>query len=42
LALGPSKDKTSEIAENLAKKDNRIKLVKNPTGQTVSRIELSN
>lgn len=31
LALGPSKDRTSEIAKKLAEKDNRIKLVDNPT-----------
>ena len=41
LALGPSKDKTSEIAENLAKKDNRIKLVTNPTGQTAVGLNLA-
>ncbi|MEY3203518.1 MAG: hypothetical protein RLZZ629_802, partial [Actinomycetota bacterium] len=31
----------SEIAENLAKKDNRIKLVKNPSGQTAVGLNLA-
>ena len=31
LALGPSKDRTTEIATELAKFDSRIKLVSNPS-----------
>ena len=34
LALGPSKDKTTQIADDLAAKNSRIKLVSNPSGQT--------
>ena len=41
LALGPSKDRTSEIAKKLAEKDNRIKLVDNPTGQTATGLNLA-
>ena len=36
LALGPSTDKTNEIAQRLASKDPRIVLVDNPTGRTAS------
>jgi glycosyltransferase involved in cell wall biosynthesis len=41
LALGPSKDKTSQIAEKLSELDPRIKLVKNPTGQTAAGLNLA-
>ena len=41
LALGPSKDKTNEIAKSLADQDNRIKLVENPTGQTAVGLNLA-
>lgn len=34
LALGPSKDRTNEIAAQLAKEDSRIKLINNPSGKT--------
>src|SRR4051812_2257603 len=34
LALGPSRDRTQEIAEKLAADDPRIVLVPNPTGRT--------
>jgi glycosyltransferase involved in cell wall biosynthesis len=34
LAIGPSKDRTQEIAEKLADRDRRINLVANPTGKT--------
>ena len=37
LALGPSKDKTNLIAEELAQ-DKRIKLVENPSGRTASAL----
>ena len=41
LALGPSKDKTNQIAQNLAAADKRIKLVNNPTGQTAKGLNLA-
>ena len=37
LALGPSKDQTNAIAQELAK-DQRIKLVENPSGRTASAL----
>ena len=36
LALGPSKDRTNEIARQLHEKDSRIVLVENPTGRTAA------
>ncbi len=41
MALGPSKDKTNQIAQNLAAADKRIKLVNNPTGQTAKGLNLA-
>lgn len=41
LALGPSKDRTTEIATELAKLDSRIKLVSNPSGQTAAGLNLA-
>ena len=41
LALGPSKDKTTKIAEKLSALDSRIKLVSNPTGQTAVGLNLA-
>jgi succinoglycan biosynthesis protein ExoA len=41
LALGPSKDKTTQIAEKLSALDSRIKLVSNPTGQTAVGLNLA-
>ena len=41
LALGPSKDKTNEIAERLASADKRILLVKNPSGRTAAGLNLA-
>ncbi len=41
LALGPSKDRTDEIANELAARDNRIKLVSNPTGKTAAGLNLA-
>jgi len=41
LALGPSHDKTNELAEVLAKSDRRIKLIKNPSGQTANGLNLA-
>ncbi|QKE85543.1 glycosyltransferase family 2 protein [Arthrobacter sp. NEB 688] len=34
LALGPSRDRTDEVAERLAASDERVRLVRNPTGRT--------
>lgn len=36
LALGPSSDRTNEIADELAKADPRVILVANPTGRTAA------
>jgi glycosyltransferase involved in cell wall biosynthesis len=41
LAIGPSKDKTMEIAKELAKKDNRVKIVENPNGRTAAGLNLA-
>ena len=41
LAIGPSKDKTMEIAKELAKKDNRVKIVENPSGRTAAGLNLA-
>lgn len=37
LALGPSKDKTNDVANELAK-DSRVKLIDNPSGKTASAL----
>jgi glycosyltransferase involved in cell wall biosynthesis len=36
LALGPSQDKTNQIAQELASSDSRITLVENPSGRTAA------
>ena len=36
LAVGPSKDRTQEIAEQLRKEDPRVIVVENPTGRTAA------
>ena len=41
LALGPSSDKTNEIAERLAKSEKRIRLVSNPLGLTTVGMNLA-
>jgi len=41
LALGPSTDKTNEIATALAASDPRIVLVDNPTGRTAAALNLA-
>ena len=41
LALGPSRDRTDEIARALAATDNRVKLVVNPTGKTAAGLNLA-
>jgi succinoglycan biosynthesis protein ExoA len=41
LAIGPSKDKTLEIAERMASADSRVVLVENPTGKTAAGLNLA-
>jgi glycosyltransferase involved in cell wall biosynthesis len=41
LALGPSYDRTDEIAQSLAERDSRIKLVSNPTGKTAAGLNVA-
>ena len=41
LALGPSRDRTNTIAEELVARDNRIKLVMNPSGKTAAGLNLA-
>ena len=41
LALGPSRDDTSEIAKSLAATDARITLVENPSGRTPNGLNLA-
>ncbi|CAB4808946.1 unannotated protein [freshwater metagenome] len=41
LALGPSKDKTDEVAHTLASLDSRILIVKNPSGRTAAGLNLA-
>jgi succinoglycan biosynthesis protein ExoA len=41
LALGPSRDQTNAIAEELAAQDSRIKLVMNPSGKTAAGLNLA-
>ena len=41
LAIGPSQDRTEEIAKTLAVKDARVKLVSNPTGKTAAALNLA-
>jgi succinoglycan biosynthesis protein ExoA len=40
LAIGPSKDRTQEIAEKLADRDPRIAIVPNPTGKTPAALNV--
>ncbi|GAA1578045.1 glycosyltransferase family 2 protein [Kribbella hippodromi] len=40
LAIGPSKDRTEEIAAKLAEKDHRITIVPNPTGKTPAALNV--
>ena len=41
LAIGPSKDKTMQVAEAIAKNDPRVKIVENPTGRTAAGLNLA-
>lgn len=40
LAIGPSKDRTEEIADKLAESDHRITIVPNPTGKTPAALNV--
>lgn len=41
LAIGPSKDKTLEIAKRIASADSRVVIVENPTGKTAAGLNLA-
>ena len=41
LAIGPSQDRTLEIAQELHKKDSRVVIVDNPTGRTAAGLNLA-
>ena len=41
LAVGPSKDRTQEIADQLHKEDSRVIVVANPTGRTAAGLNLA-
>ncbi len=41
LALGPSRDQTSQVARSMAEKDSRITLVENPSGRTPAGLNLA-
>jgi glycosyltransferase involved in cell wall biosynthesis len=41
LALGPSRDRTNKVAEELAERDSRVKLVTNPSGKTATGLNLA-
>ena len=38
LALGPSRDRTDEVAGKISARDTRVKLVKNPSGKTADAL----
>ncbi len=40
LAIGPSKDRTQEIADKLADRDRRISIIANPTGKTPAALNV--
>ena len=41
LAIGPSKDRTLEIANRIANEDQRVKIIENPTGKTATGLNLA-
>lgn len=41
LAVGPSKDRTMELAQKLAMQDARVKVVENPSGRTAAGLNLA-
>ena len=41
LAIGPSRDGTEKVAEEIARKDNRVTIVWNPSGRTPNALNLA-
>jgi len=41
LALGPSRDRTNEIARHISQQESRVTLVENPTGRTAAGLNLA-
>ena len=41
LAIGPSIDRTMQIAEKLAKNDSRVRIIENPSGRTAAGLNLA-
>lgn len=41
LAIGPSKDRTMDIAREISNKDSRVKIIENPTGKTAAGLNLA-
>mgnify|MGYP003329555636 FL=1 len=41
LAIGPSIDRTMQIAEELAKNDSRVRIIENPSGRTAAGLNLA-
>lgn len=41
LAVGPSKDRTLELANSIAQKDERVKVIDNPSGKTAAGLNLA-
>jgi glycosyltransferase involved in cell wall biosynthesis len=41
LAVGPSRDRTQEIAQSISDRDSRVVLVDNPTGRTAAGLNLA-
>ncbi len=41
LAIGPSKDRTLEVAKKISANDSRVKIVDNPTGRTAAGLNLA-
>ena len=41
LSIGPSKDRTLEVAQGLAAQDSRVVLIENPTGRTAAGLNLA-
>ena len=41
LSIGPSIDRTMQVAERLAKKDSRVRIIENPSGRTAAGLNLA-
>ena len=41
LAIGPSRDGTEKVAEHIARKDNRVTIVSNPSGRTPNALNIA-